>query len=296
VSASVSVLALLLAGAPLASPVDAAPAVEMPAATSSTPTPVIPETVTAPVVAPEQPPAPIPVPDQPAAASDEIIVNAIDRTPPGDPLGVVNQQSFEVTQTLDKALVAPVASAYRSVIPTPVRSGLRNFFNNLAEPVAFLNYLLQIKPGKAVETLGRFAINSTVGAAGLVDVAKKRPFNLPRRRNGFANTLGYYGVKPGPFLYLPLIGPTTVRDLVGLGLDRLVVPAAVGKPFNQPTYAIPASIIGSIDYRVEYDAELQKIRDDKNPYAASRARYLNSRQAEIDALKAKPVKEMKKID
>jgi phospholipid-binding lipoprotein MlaA len=248
-----------------------------------------------PATAPEMIPPPLPPADAPpgdepdpsSAGSDEIIVNGVNRSTPGDPLEVVNEQSYEVTQALDKAVVGPAASAYKAVLPKPVRSGLRNFFNNLAEPIVFLNYLLQLKPGRGAETVGRFAINSTIGVAGLVDVAKKRPFNLPLRRNGFANTLGYYGVKPGPFLYLPLIGPTTIRDLFGLGLDRLVLPTAVGKPFNQPAYAIPASIIGSLDYRVEYDAELKKVREADNPYAASRARYLKSRQAEIDALKDK---------
>ncbi len=121
----------------------------------------------------------------------------------------------------------------------------------------------------------------------MIDVAQKKPFRLPRRPNGFANTLGYYGVKPGPFLFLPLIGPTTVRDLIGLGIDRMVLPSAFGQPFNQPTYTVPASIVGSLDYRVEFDAQLHKLRDTSDPYAASRANYLESRQAEIDALRGR---------
>src|SRR3546814_1283739 len=76
----------------------------------------------------------------------------------------------------------------------------------------FLNFLLQFKIGKAAETLGRFAVNTTFGVGGLFDVAKTMPFNLPYRRNGFANTLGFYGVEPGPYFYLPLIGSTTLRS------------------------------------------------------------------------------------
>src|SRR3546814_2534491 len=76
--------------------------------------------------------------------------------------------------------------------------------------------------GKALETVGRFAINSTIGAAGVFDVAKKAPINLPYRSNGFANTLGFYGVEPGPYFFLPLVGPTTLRDMVGDGIDLLV--------------------------------------------------------------------------
>ena len=75
-----------------------------------------------------------------------------------------------------------LAFAYEDVIPRPIRKGLRNFLHNLGEPIVFLNFMLQLKPGKAAETLGRFVINTTIGAAGLVDVAKRKPFNLPHRR------------------------------------------------------------------------------------------------------------------
>lgn len=109
----------------------------------------------------------------------------------------MNAKTFAVTQDVDKAIIGPVAIAYRDALPAPIRNGLRNFLNNLHEPVVSLNFLLQLKPGKAVETIGRFAINSTVGVAGLIDVAKRHPFSLPRRRNGFADTFGYYGVGPG---------------------------------------------------------------------------------------------------
>ncbi|WP_253183206.1 MlaA family lipoprotein [Sphingobium phenoxybenzoativorans] len=218
---------------------------------------------------------------------NEIVVQGRRHEPtPGDPLESFNAQSYEITQDVDKVIVAPAAMAYRDALPAPVRSGIRNFFNNLAEPIVFLNFLLQIKPGKAVETLGRFAINTTIGGAGLLDMAKRRPFNLPLRRNGFANSMGYYGIKTGAFLYLPLIGPTTVRDLIGLTLDKLVLPVAIGKPFNQPYYSIPSALVGTIDYRVEFDAELRRIREESaDPYAASRDNYLRSRQAEIDELR-----------
>jgi phospholipid-binding lipoprotein MlaA len=218
---------------------------------------------------------------------NEIVVEGRRHEPtPGDPLESLNAKAYEITQDVDKAIVAPAAMAYRDALPPPVRSGIRNFFNNLAEPIVFLNFLLQIKPGKAAETLGRFAINTTIGGAGLFDMAKRRPFKLPLRRNGFANSMGYYGIKTGAFLYLPLIGPTTVRDLIGLTLDKLVLPVAIGKPFNQPYYSIPSALVGTIDYRVEFDAELRRIREESDdPYAASRDNYLRSRQAEIDELR-----------
>ncbi len=216
---------------------------------------------------------------------EDVVVTGRDRAPPGDPLEAINLQSYEVVQAVDTNVVAPMANGYKKVLPEPVRAGVRNFFGNLAAPATFLNFLLQHKIGKAAETVGRFGLNSTIGVAGLFDVAKRKPFKLPPRRNGFANTLGFYGIKPGPFLFLPLVGPTTVRDLIGLTVDRALLPVTVGAPFGQPYYTIPSTAVSSLDYRVEFDEQLRKLRDTPDPYAASRAFYLRNRQAEIDALR-----------
>lgn len=218
------------------------------------------------------------------AVQDDIVVTAQPHMP-GDPLQKLNATSFQATQAVDKAVVRPAALGYRRIVPRPIRDGVRNFLNNITEPVIFLNFLLQLKPGRAAETFGRFAVNSTIGIAGLFDRAKHRPFALPYRPNGFADTMGYYGIKPGPFLFLPLVGPTTVRDLIGLGLDRLVVPLAVGKPFNQPAYSLPTSVASQFDQRAQSDAKLQALHADAGgAYAATRKDYLQARQAEIDAL------------
>jgi phospholipid-binding lipoprotein MlaA len=215
---------------------------------------------------------------------NDILVTARPRSVPGDPLQEVNAESFKVTQAVDKAIVGPIAQAYEHILPKPIRSGLRNFLSNIHEPVVFLNFLIQIKPGKAVETIGRFAINSTIGGAGLFDVAKRRPFGLPRRANGFADSLGYYGLKAGPFLFVPLIGPTTLRDLVGNGLDRLVLPLSVGGPFKKLTFTVPVGVLSALDRRNEFDEKLRAMRSTSDPYSAARAYYLQRRQTEIDAL------------
>jgi phospholipid-binding lipoprotein MlaA len=219
----------------------------------------------------------------PAGGQKEIVVTGR-RASPDDPLEELNSASFEVVQKVDKAIVGPLAFAYEDVMPRPIRKGLRNFLHNLGEPVVFLNFMLQLKPGKAAETLGRFVINTTIGAAGLVDVAKRKPFNLPHRRNGFANTLGYYGVKPGPYFYLPLIGPTTLRDFIGNRLDLLVLPIAIGNQFSRPEYALPVAALSELNSRIEFDDELRQIRATRDPYVAARSYYLRRRQAEIDAL------------
>lgn len=215
----------------------------------------------------------------------DIVVVSNPPAPPGDPLVELNQQSFEATQAVDEAVVEPIARTYEKVLPKPVRSGLRNFFRNLASPVIFLNFMLQLKPGRAFETLGRFAINSTAGIGGVMDVAKKKPFYLPYRPNGFANTLGYYGIEPGPYFYLPLIGSTTLRDAFGGAVDGLVLPLTVGAPFNDPKYTLPRGAIRSLDYRIEFDEQIQTLQDDIDPYTTQREGYLAARQAEIDALR-----------
>jgi len=237
--------------------------------------------------APAQAPEPAATePDQ--ADQGAIVVTARPRADPGDPAEAVNTISFSAVQSVDKAFVGPVSLAYKRSVPEPVRGGLRHFLDNLQEPVVFLNYLLQLKPGKAAETLGRFAINSTIGVGGLIDVAKKKPFNLPRHPNGFAFTLGYYGVKPGPFLFLPIIGPTTVRDLFGRWVDLLVLPVSIGKPFNRPVYGATTLVFRSIDERAESDDRLRKLREESTDhYRALRDDYLRNRQAEIDALHGK---------
>lgn len=220
----------------------------------------------------------------PASEGTEIVVTAREETP-GDPLSEANAKSYEVIQAADAAFVAPVAGAYEEVVPEPVRDGLRNFLRNLEEPVIAVNYLLQLKPGRAVKSVARFAVNSTIGVAGIVDVAKRKPFNLPYTPNGFANTFACYGIGPGPYLYLPLVGPTTVRDLIGVTLDRGVLPAVVGPPLSEPYYALPAASLDALNDRIEIDGQLKKMRaNSTDPYADTRDLYLKQRRSEIAAI------------
>ncbi len=258
-----------------------APAVADPATAVAIQAPVNPAAAPSPASAPA--PAPVPAP-APAGPQHDIVV--VGRKPlAGDPLRSVNATAFDATNKVDAAVVGPVARAYKRKVPSPIRSGIHNFLYNLREPIVFVNYLLQFKPGKAAETAGRFAINTTAGLAGVLDVAKRKPFRLPRRSNGFANTLGYHGVKNGPFLFLPLVGPTTVRDLFGGAIDRLLLPVAVGSPFTDPSYTVPAGVLGALDHRAEFDETLKDLHEGAaDPYASSREFYLRRRQAEIDRL------------
>ncbi len=285
------ILSAMQAGAatePLPVPVTEQPlttiTVDAPPVTTLPPCPA----VAAPLATPPLGTAPIAPSDAPAQPSQDgaIVVTARPDSEPGDPMLQLNAQSFQVVQDVDEALVGPVAMAYKDAIPKPIRHGLRNFLRNLTEPIVALNFLLQLKPGKAAETVGRFAVNSTIGIGGLFDVAKREPFKLPYRRNGFANTLGYYGVEPGAYLFLPLIGPTTVRDLIGGTIDGLLLPTAVGAPFNNPYFTLPAATLSALQGRIQIDEQLNALRtQSKDPYIDARDFYLRRRQAEIDALR-----------
>jgi phospholipid-binding lipoprotein MlaA len=216
---------------------------------------------------------------------DIIVVSSAYGPPDEDPLMRVNEAAFDFTDGLDQALVGPVADVYEDGLPSPIRIGLRNVLRNLREPVNFLNFLLQLKVGKAFETAGRFAINSTLGLGGIIDMAAKEGIGLPYRRNGFSNTLGFYGVGDGPFLVLPLAGATTLRDFIGAGLDQSVLPFVAGKPFNTPEYGVPAFVVNSLQFRIEFDETLTEIRESDDPYVALRDEYLGQRKAEVDALR-----------
>jgi phospholipid-binding lipoprotein MlaA len=214
-----------------------------------------------------------------------IVVSSAYGPPKEDPLMRVNEAAFDIGEDIDQALVGPIAYAYEDGLPSPIRDGLRNVSQNLREPVNFINFLLQGKVGKAAETLGRFAINSSLGIGGLIDIAAKDGIGLPYRRNGFSNTMGFYGVGDGPFMVLPVAGTTTLRDFIGSGLDQLVLPTAVGKPFNTLEYAVPAYVINSLNTRIDIDKTLSDARETGDPYVALREEYLGERKAEIEALR-----------
>lgn len=217
----------------------------------------------------------------------DIIVTGEFEAPQGDPAEQLNAATYEVVEAIDLALVEPIAEAYDEGVPKPVRSGIRNFLRNLGEPINFLNFLLQLKPGKALKTVGRFAINTTVGIGGLFNPAEKQ-FGLKYEHNGLANTLGFYGIGPGPYLYLPFIGSTTVRDLAGQIVDLSIIPTVAGKPFNQPIYTIPVATLNGLESRIETDDQIDAIRQRCNDgYSANRDIYLIQRQLEIDELRGK---------
>jgi len=133
-----------------------------------------------------------------------------------DPWERLNRATYRFNARFDSAIFLPVANGYRR-LPSPLRSGVHNFFGNLTELSTMINYALQWRLGKGARSLGRFLVNSTVGIGGLIDVAKR--IRLPNAPTGFSDTLGTWGVHPGPYVVLPLFGPSTLRDTIGLAGD-----------------------------------------------------------------------------
>lgn len=134
-----------------------------------------------------------------------------------DPLEGINRGIYKFNDVADKAVIKPVATAYKAVTPTPIRKGINNFFSNLASITTILNDLLQLKFASAFTDAGRFVINSTFGIAGIFDVASMDKVAI--HKEDFGQTLGFWGVGNGAYLVLPLLGPSSLRDVTGLVFD-----------------------------------------------------------------------------
>ncbi|HCA27672.1 MAG TPA: ABC transporter [Betaproteobacteria bacterium] len=136
---------------------------------------------------------------------------------PHDPLEPLNRGIYHFNDVVDKAVVKPVATGYKNAVPSPVRTGVGNFFSNLNDVIVFLNDLLQLNFQQGASDFSRVFWNSTIGVAGVFDVATS--FDLPKHDEDFGQTLGYWGVGNGPYLVLPFLGPSTVRNAVGRVVD-----------------------------------------------------------------------------
>ncbi len=136
---------------------------------------------------------------------------------PADPLEPLNRGIFSFNEGVDRAVLKPVATAYRNVTPVTVRTGVNNFFGNISDVWATVNNLLQAKPEEAADSFFRVTVNSLWGIGGIFDVASE--MRIPKHSEDFGQTLGYWGLSAGPYLVLPLLGPSTVRDSAGLLVD-----------------------------------------------------------------------------
>jgi len=139
---------------------------------------------------------------------------------PADPFEPYNRGMTTFNDNVDKAVLKPVATLYRDVTPQPVRTGAGNFFANLGDAWSFVNNLLQLRGREAYDSMVRLSVNSVLGLGGLLDIASE--MGVERHRQDFGLTLGHWGVPTGPYLVLPLLGPSTVRDTAALSADLFV--------------------------------------------------------------------------
>jgi phospholipid-binding lipoprotein MlaA len=203
-------------------------------------------------------------------------------TPGGirDPFEGWNRGVYGFNKGLDRAIVRPAAMGYRRALPREAREGVHNVLANLGAPVIFFNDVLQVQPHPAGETAVRFAVNTTVGLLGVFDVASQ--MGIYRHRADFGQTLGRYGVGAGPYVYLPVFGPSSVRDTVGLLVNTAM------DPLNYARYdgdtAVKLTVIGTnaLDTRVRLDRDLMELeRSATDPYAATRSVWIQNRRAFI---------------
>lgn len=191
-----------------------------------------------------------------------------------DPLERYNRAVFNFNDTLDRAILKPVAQGYKRVLPQPFNIAISNFFSNLNDVNVAANNLLQLKVVKAASDVGRLALNTTLGFGGLFDVASR--FGLRKHEEDFGQTLGYWGVGSGPYLVLPFFGPSTVRDTPARVVDSNLDPVVyVGD-------AVTAlSLVGTrlVDYRADLlaaEETLDEIAFDR--YIAIRNAFLDRRE------------------
>ncbi|MDR5751812.1 MULTISPECIES: VacJ family lipoprotein [unclassified Caballeronia] len=196
----------------------------------------------------------------------------------GDPLESYNRTMFTINDTIDQVALKPVAKAYVWAIPEPVRNSVTNFFSNIGDVYIAANNLLQLKIADGVSDIVRVAMNTVFGVGGLFDVATIA--KLPKHQADFGLTLGHYGVPPGPYLVLPLLGPSTVRDTGGTVVDYFGNPLTYVKPdsvswalYGVNLIDVRANLLGASD--VLADAALDKYSFVRNAYLQRRA-YLIS--------------------
>lgn len=140
-----------------------------------------------------------------------------------DPWEAVNRKTFAFNAVLDRYMIKPLATTYDAFTPRPVKRGVSNFFANLNEVQSSVNHLLQLRFAAAANDIGRLAINSTLGVGGIFEVADPA-LGWRREQQDFGLTLAHYGVEPGPFLILPVLGPSSLRDTFGLTVDTVADP------------------------------------------------------------------------
>ena len=201
-----------------------------------------------------------------------------------DPIEPTNRVFFAINNGLDTVLLAPVARGYRAVVPEPVRNGIHNVLANLSSPVLFIDDVMQTRPRRAGDTLARFVINTTVGVGGIFDPADKWGWHAHDNDSGI--TLALWGVPDGPFLFLPVLGPSNPRDAAGFGADIGLDPFTYTSGATWRIFAWTRYGVSAVDARERHLDDIEQIkRSALDPYATFRSLYQQHRAQVIDNMR-----------
>jgi len=198
-----------------------------------------------------------------------------------DPLEPVNREVFRFNHSLDNRVALPLATFYRSAAPAPFRTHLHYFLTNLQLPVTAANDILQLHFERSGEAVGRFAVNSTLGFAGIFDVATD--WGMPHHREDFGQTMGWYGIGEGLYIIIPLGGPASARDIAGSVVDGYINPLGhIQWKHKNYYWSWPLRLLSFVDSRsTSVDALREIQRSSIDLYATTRSLYRQSRNAEI---------------
>lgn len=196
---------------------------------------------------------------------------------PADPLEGMNRSIYQFNETLDRYLLKPVAEGYADYTPAPLQRGVGNFFANLTDLRSAANNLLQMKIGRGLSDISRVLINTTVGVGGVLDVATSA--DIPRYDEDFGQTLGYWGIEPGPYLVLPFLGPSSLRDTFGLVGDWYADPVTYIDPDG---IRIPLKVLNLVDQRAQLLGASNMLETAAiDPYSFTRNAYLQRRLSKV---------------
>lgn len=197
-----------------------------------------------------------------------------------DPFEPLNRDIYQFNESLDDLLIEPAARVYVGITPKPARTGVRNFMDNLNQPVVFANTLLQGDLKASAETAGRFVVNTVFGLAGFVDIASRE--GIPQHREDFGQTLAAWGVQEGPFIMLPVLGPSNLRDGIGLVADRYPHPLQWNEDYSQSEWAWGLRGLNGIDRRARSQDAISSLEAAAiDPYVQIRSAYRQARERAI---------------
>lgn len=201
-----------------------------------------------------------------------------------DPFEPVNREIYQFNMTTDRVLIAPVADSYADIVPGPARTGVRNFFTNLNQPVVFANLVLQGEFERSLETVGRFGMNTVFGLGGIIDVASME--DVPDHQTDFGLTLASWGVGEGPYIMLPFLGPSNLRDGTGRFVDRYPYPMNWNEDFSSSVEAWSLRGLNALDARAAFGPAMESLdRSAIDPYVQIRSAYRQNRRAGVSRMR-----------